>query len=96
MALAGMCSGILLTTLYVLATDIYPASVRSFGVGMCFGASRIGGIVGVLSGGVLLTIGSTSLLFFIAAVAALTVSAFGFLLISPHIAKSTAVSAAHG
>ena len=50
-------------------SNVYPTAIRSFGVGMCFGAGRVGSVIGPLVGGWLIGMQvSLQQLFFIAAI----------------------------
>ncbi|GLU44919.1 MFS transporter [Allomuricauda sp. NBRC 101325] len=43
--------------LYAIAANLYPTKIRTTGVGMAVGVGRVGGIIGPMIGGLLLTIG---------------------------------------
>jgi MFS transporter, AAHS family, 4-hydroxybenzoate transporter len=76
---AGFCVVGGQTASNALAADYYPTSIRSTGIGWCLGIGRIGGIIGPIVGGILLSMGGGARkVFWVAAVPALigTVAAF--------------------
>src|SRR5207249_11146932 len=75
---AGFCVVGGQTASNALAADYYPTSIRSTGVGWCLGIGRIGGIIGPIVAGVLLSFGSARRVFWVAAIPALigTIAAF--------------------
>ena len=77
-AAAGFCVVGGQTASNALAADYYPTSIRSTGVGWCLGIGRIGGIIGPIVAGVLLTFGSAPRLFWVAAIPALIGTAAAF------------------
>jgi MFS transporter, AAHS family, 4-hydroxybenzoate transporter len=77
-AAAGFCVVGGQTASNALAADYYPTSIRSTGVGWCLGIGRIGGIIGPIVAGVLLTFGSAQRLFWVAAIPALIGTAAAF------------------
>src|SRR5215471_144737 len=78
-AAAGFCVVGGQTASNALAADFYPTSIRSTGIGWCLGIGRIGGIIGPITAGVLLSFGGgPRRVFWVAAIPALigTVAAF--------------------
>jgi AAHS family 4-hydroxybenzoate transporter-like MFS transporter len=76
---AGFCVVGGQTASNALAADYYPTSIRSTGVGWCLGIGRVGGIIGPIVAGVLLTFGGGARrVFWVAAIPALigTIAAF--------------------
>src|SRR5439155_1795941 len=75
---AGFCIVGGQTASNALAADYYPTSIRSTGVGWCLGIGRIGGIIGPIVAGVLLSFGGARRVFWVAAIPALigTIAAF--------------------
>lgn len=79
-AAAGFCVVGGQTASNALAADYYPTSIRSTGVGWCLGIGRVGGIIGPILGGILLSFGGgASRVFWVAAIPALVgmTAAFG-------------------
>lgn len=59
--LLGACFAGLQTTLYALAAHVYPAAVRSTGVGMCGSVGRFGAVTASFAGAALLALGNGAL-----------------------------------
>ena len=94
-AAAGFCVVGGQTASNALAAEYYPTAIRSTGVGWCLGIGRIGGIVGPIVAGVLLSFGGARRVFWVAAIPALigTVAAFAVwkLLDKPRISQITRI-----
>lgn len=86
LALAGTGVGGLQGCNYALSAISYPSSYRSSGIGLVAAAGRVGGIVAVLVGGVLLSLDTNIFLAFFGTMAMMFVIALaGVLLIDTHI-----------
>lgn len=84
-SLAGLGVGGLQGCNYALSAMSYPAAYRSSGIGLVAAAGRVGGIVAVLVGGVLLSLEAhTTLAFFGAVGGMLLVALAGVLIIDSH------------
>lgn len=69
--LAGLCTGLAITSLYVLTPMAYPPARQARAIGFCVGFSRAGGIVTVFGGGVLLSVGTSGAEFLLGGIAVL-------------------------
>jgi AAHS family 4-hydroxybenzoate transporter-like MFS transporter len=67
LALGGIGTAGMVTALYTLAAEAFPASMRASGIGLADFTGRAGGVIGAYSGGHLLTAGGTSGFFYVLA-----------------------------
>jgi len=74
------------TTMYALATHIYPAAVRATGVGAAASIGRVGGLVSTFVGAWALELGGSRAYFFVIA-ATMTVTFGGLALIRRHVRR---------
>jgi MFS transporter, AAHS family, 4-hydroxybenzoate transporter len=83
-AVAGFCILAVQVTMYAVAAHVYPTSCRSAGVGWAQGMGRVGGVVSVFAGALMLSrAGAAGFFFAVAAVLAVTV--VGILALRRHI-----------
>lgn len=83
----GVSAGFAVTACYALSVYAYPVHCRAVGMGLSAASARAGGIMVIVNGGIMLTIGKQDpSLFLMTLVVASAFLAFGTLLIDRHIA----------
>lgn len=82
------------TTLFALASHIYPARIRATGVGAALGFGRVGAMASSLAGSFLLAGGNTSAFFLVLALA-MGGTVIALLCITRHIPAGAAVDRSH-
>ena len=98
LAVAGLSSGALQTTLYALSSSAYALEYRATGIGVTSASSRAGGIVATLCGGLLLSAASDgrNSLFFMSLVLLAFGAVGGIMLFDKHWQRPSALAASAG